>query len=67
MRIRYRILSKLGVWATGIYENDECVDWYFRQTFIRRVLNRIWEFLNNHEIGNLGDSDLPDFDYLLEG
>lgn len=63
--IKYRVLSRLGIWVTGIFdENGEQVDWYVQQTWIRRALNRVWFWLNEHGIGEDLEGDMPDFNYL---
>ena len=64
MRLKYRILSRLGIWATGIYENGECVNWYMRQTIIRRALNRFWDWCHRRGIGDIEENDMPDIYYL---
>lgn len=74
MKLKYRILSRLGIWVTGIYEDGEQVDWYVRQTPIRKILNWIWCGWNNWRHGDpYGDDGagskvgiLAEFDYLPE-
>ena len=69
--MRYRILSRLGIWWTGIYQDGEPVDMWMRQTPIRRVLNHIWGWWNNWRYGDpAGDfagakSDGDDWPFYL--
>lgn len=64
MKLKYRILSRLGIWATGIHENGECVDWYVRQTIIRRIINKIRDWFLRRGMWEMEEGDLPDFRYL---
>lgn len=66
-RLKYKILSRLGIWVTGIYEEGECVNWYMRQTIIRRALNRFWDWMRLHGRDSDDWGDMPDFRYLDYG
>jgi hypothetical protein len=72
--LKYRLLSRLGIWVTGIYENGEQVSWYMRQTPVRRLLNWVWCGWNNRRHGDPAGDDgagskvgiLAEFHYLPE-
>lgn len=69
--LKYRLLSRLGIWVTGIYdETDEQVDWHVRQTPIRKFLNWFWSGVNNRRYGEPcaphHRGDLQEFGYLPE-
>jgi hypothetical protein len=66
-RLKYKILSRLGIWVTGIYVDGECVNWYMRQTIIRRLINRFWDWCYRRGIGDMECGDMPDFRYLDYG
>ncbi len=55
--IRYKILTRLGIWFSGIYANDgELIGYKIRMTLIRKILNRVWGFLIRH---GLADDEEP--------
>ena len=53
MKIKHKILARLGIWWTGHYdEYGELFDWEMKQTLIRKFLNRVWDFLIRHGIAD---------------
>ena len=60
--IRYKILTRLGIWFKGIYAEDgELVDVEMEQTPIRRFLNHVWDFLKRH--GADDEEPCPHWDF----
>jgi hypothetical protein len=68
--LKYRLLSRLGIWATGIYKDNEQVDWHVRQTPIRKFLNWFWSKINNYRYGDpcppKWQGDLAEVEHLPE-